>query len=231
MSPCLSTVCSLRLPSMVRPGRTRVIEYWPGSVHEVVQERWKIEKWVDFYWDGFGPTSSISQLHLLELASDDRDVCVVDELEPFRAVARIRGGDDPLVFSGLLKRILDGNGDAFGLNLWPEACRRKPPTTGPTSSRPPCSSRRSGLDAVGRGPQLRRLGHARGKPVQPPDRTQPAPAITRPPAGDAAARRRGPARRLLGGARPGKRRAPRLQPPDHPRQLLRTELRRREVKR
>ena len=64
------------------------LQAWPGSVAELLGSRGRAL--LGFYWDGFGPTSFVAGLTLLELQRASY-LCHWDEIESYRAVAKLEG--------------------------------------------------------------------------------------------------------------------------------------------
>src|SRR4051812_6567397 len=93
-------------------------EAWPGNLSEALEVHSVDEQTLlSFYWDGFGPCSWVAGLVLIGQGSK-RYLCYWDEQESYRALAAIEPWDDPLAVSGTVARVLSGNGDRFGDQLF-----------------------------------------------------------------------------------------------------------------
>ena len=91
------------------------LQAWPGSVAELLGARGR--SLLGFYWDGFGPTSFVAGLTLLEL---DRSsyLCHWDELESYRAVAKLEGWRKRSVLRDTVGELLRENGHPHGLSVF-----------------------------------------------------------------------------------------------------------------
>lgn len=94
------------------------LEAWPGSLSELLAEQGIEERrLLDLYWDGFGPTSWVAGV--VSIGNRRRRyLCYWNELESYLALAAIEPWDDPLALSGTVRRLLDRNGNAFGVDVF-----------------------------------------------------------------------------------------------------------------
>ena len=70
-----------------------------------------------FYWDGFGPCSSVAGLTLLELQRSSY-LCHWDEIESYRAVAKLDGWRKRHVLRDAVRELLRENGHPHGISVF-----------------------------------------------------------------------------------------------------------------
>ena len=91
------------------------LQAWPGNVSDLLGARDRAL--LGFYWDGFGPTSSVAGLTLLELQRASY-LCHWDELESYRAVAQLDRWRKRHVLRDAVRELLRENGHPHGLSIF-----------------------------------------------------------------------------------------------------------------
>jgi hypothetical protein len=91
------------------------LEAWPGNVAELLGTR--ASSVLGFYWDGFGPTSSVAGVVLLELERASY-LCQWDETNSYLAVAKLQGWKKPKVLGAAVSELLRENGHPHGVSVF-----------------------------------------------------------------------------------------------------------------
>lgn len=91
------------------------LEDWPGSVAELLQGR--LQTLLSFYWESWGPISWGAGLQVLELAGSAY-LCLWNETESYRAVARLESWQDKRLLNAAVKELLRANGRPYGVDLF-----------------------------------------------------------------------------------------------------------------
>jgi hypothetical protein len=73
---------------------------------------------LEFLWDGFGPTSSFASLQLADLGDSGTLVCWFTEVPPTEAFALIQSDDDLEIWSALVAQLFGDNGASYGIGLF-----------------------------------------------------------------------------------------------------------------
>jgi hypothetical protein len=110
---------------------------WPGSVPQLLEEADVEERQLFlFYWDGFGPTSSIAGLVLIG-NKRKRYLCFWDEIDSYKAVAMVDPWYDPQALQATVTRLIRRNGASFGTWLFgslPTETTNRAPTLIPAAT-------------------------------------------------------------------------------------------------
>jgi hypothetical protein len=93
-------------------------EWWPASILELLEQRYRPEQWFGFYWDSIGPMSWSSSLWLLHRDGGSSIVALLHEEQPFYLLGLVDPDDDPLLLSPLFSEIVKENGRGFGVDLF-----------------------------------------------------------------------------------------------------------------
>ena len=103
------------------------LEDWPASVAEILEGH--LVPLLFFYWDGFGPTSSVAGMEVLKVDGYGY-LCQWDEISSYRALARLEPWDEPSVLQAVVTGLLRENGrphcDYFFLSVPTETTNRCP---------------------------------------------------------------------------------------------------------
>ena len=91
------------------------LQAWPGNVSDLLGARDRAL--LGFYWDGFGPTSFVAGITLLELQRSSY-LCHWDELQSYRAVAKLEGWRNRPVLRDAVRELLRRNGHPHGLSVF-----------------------------------------------------------------------------------------------------------------
>ena len=91
------------------------LQAWPGNVADLLGTRDR--PLLGFYWDGFGPTSSVAGVNLLQLERSTY-LCHWDEIESYRAVVKLDGWRKRGVLGTAVQELLRENGHPHGLSVF-----------------------------------------------------------------------------------------------------------------
>ena len=83
------------------------LEYWPGSVYELIGEH--LVDVLGFYWDGFGPMSWAAGVQILD-CGDHGWLCYWDEMSSYQAVARLEPWRSREIVSSAVASLLGQTG-------------------------------------------------------------------------------------------------------------------------
>jgi hypothetical protein len=110
------------------------LEYWPGSVSELLGER--LVDVLGFYWDGFGPMSWSAGTQILD-CGDHGWLCYWDEMSSYQAVARLEPWRDGEIVSSAVASLLGETGRrqdlGFFIGSLPNGTDNRSPDLLPTS--------------------------------------------------------------------------------------------------
>lgn len=109
------------------------LEYWPGSVAELLEGR--LHPLLSFYWGGWGPMSWVAGLEVLQLERSAY-LCLWDERESYRALARLERWNDRPLLSQAVRELLRANGQRQGVAVFgslPSETTNKRPDLIPTA--------------------------------------------------------------------------------------------------